>query len=71
VGWDSGQAFDGDCPVTDVTHLLNSLDGGDPFTAALFGGGVRSVAFTPDGCYLVTANANGMVYVLRATISGN
>jgi WD40 repeat protein/serine/threonine protein kinase len=30
-----------------------------------FGGGVRSVAFTPDGRYLCTANANGMVYVLR------
>jgi WD40 repeat protein len=31
----------------------------------LFGGEVRSVAFTPDGRYLATANANGMVYVLR------
>ncbi len=31
-----------------------------------FGGGVRAVAFTPDGRYLVTANANGMVYALRA-----
>jgi hypothetical protein len=30
-----------------------------------FGGGVRAVAFTPDGRYLATANANGMVYVLR------
>jgi ribosome assembly protein SQT1 len=30
-----------------------------------FGGPVRSVAFTPDGRYLVTANANGLVYVLR------
>jgi WD40 repeat protein/tRNA A-37 threonylcarbamoyl transferase component Bud32 len=30
-----------------------------------FGGGVRAVAFTPDGRYLVTANANGTVYVLR------
>src|SRR5262249_54206996 len=30
-----------------------------------FGGGVRSVAFTPDGRYLATANANGMVYLLR------
>ncbi len=30
-----------------------------------FGGGVRAVAFTPDGRHLLTANANGTVYVLR------
>jgi WD40 repeat protein len=30
-----------------------------------FGGGVRGVAFTPDGRYLATANANGTVYLLR------
>jgi WD40 repeat protein len=30
-----------------------------------FPSGVRAVAFTPDGRYLVTANANGTVYVLR------
>jgi WD40 repeat protein len=30
-----------------------------------FGGGVRAVAFTPDGRYLATANANGIVYLLR------
>ncbi len=30
-----------------------------------FGGPVRAVAFTPDGRYLVTANANGTVYALR------
>jgi WD40 repeat protein len=31
----------------------------------LFGGAVRAVAFTPDGRYLATANANGTVYLLR------
>jgi WD40 repeat protein len=30
-----------------------------------FGGDVRSVAFTPDGRYLATANANGTVYLLQ------
>jgi WD40 repeat protein len=35
-----------------------------------FGGPVRSVAFTPDGRYLATANANGMVYLLRMENSG-
>jgi WD40 repeat protein/tRNA A-37 threonylcarbamoyl transferase component Bud32 len=30
-----------------------------------FGGVVRAVAFTPDGRYLATANANGVVYLLR------
>jgi WD40 repeat protein len=30
-----------------------------------FGGPVRAVAFTPDGRYLLTANANGTVYALR------
>ena len=32
---------------------------------APFGGPVRSVVLTPDGRYLVTANGNGTVYVLR------
>jgi WD40 repeat protein len=30
-----------------------------------FPSGVRAVAFTPDGRYLLTANGNGMVYALR------
>ncbi|HEY1376022.1 MAG TPA: hypothetical protein VGF55_04480, partial [Gemmataceae bacterium] len=30
-----------------------------------FGGPVRAAAFTPDGRYLATANANGLVYLLR------
>jgi hypothetical protein len=30
-----------------------------------FGGGVRALAFTPDGRYLATANANGTVSLLR------
>jgi WD40 repeat protein/serine/threonine protein kinase len=34
-----------------------------------FGGPVRSVAYTPDGRYLATANANGMVYLLRVEIT--
>ncbi len=34
-----------------------------------FGGPVGSVAFTPDGRYLLTANANGMVYVLAMDMS--
>lgn len=35
-----------------------------------FGGPVRSIAFTPDGRYLATANANGMVYLLRMESPG-
>src|SRR5262249_27636127 len=35
-----------------------------------FGGPVRAVAFTPDGRYLVTANANGTVYALRVGAPG-
>jgi WD40 repeat protein len=33
-----------------------------------FGGEVRSVAFTRDGRYLLSANANGMVYVLSTAV---
>jgi len=36
-----------------------------PLGPGPFGGVVRSVAFTPDGRYLATANANGMVYLLQ------
>jgi hypothetical protein len=32
---------------------------------------VRSVAFTPDGRYLATANANGTVYLLRLDGKGS
>jgi WD40 repeat protein len=35
-----------------------------------FGGPVRAGAFTPDGRYLITANANGAVYVLRVPAPG-
>jgi WD40 repeat protein/tRNA A-37 threonylcarbamoyl transferase component Bud32 len=35
-----------------------------------FGGPVRAVAFTPDGRYLLTANANGTVYALRVGAPG-
>jgi WD40 repeat protein len=34
-----------------------------------FGGAVRAVAFTLDGRYLATANANGMVYLLRVGLT--
>jgi WD40 repeat protein/serine/threonine protein kinase len=36
-----------------------------------FGGPVGSVAFTPDGRHLLTANANGMVYVLQMETNTN
>jgi hypothetical protein len=39
--------------------------------AGPFGGGVRAVAFTPDGRYLATANANSTVFVLDVSeVSG-
>jgi WD40 repeat protein len=53
----------------DGTVRLWDLTGGNTPVHTIgpgpFGGSVRSIAFTPDGCYLATANANGMVYLLR------
>jgi WD40 repeat protein len=53
----------------DGTVRLWNLTGAAPRTRVIgpgpFGGAVRSVAFTPDGRYLATANANGTVYLLR------
>jgi WD40 repeat protein len=53
----------------DGTVRLWDLSDGNPRGRTVgpgpFGGPVRSVAFTPDGRYLVTANSNGMVYLLR------
>jgi WD40 repeat protein/serine/threonine protein kinase len=69
-----GLAFSPSAPLLatcgeDDTVRLWSLTGGDASVHVIgpgpFGGGVRSVAFTPDGRYLATANANGMVYLLR------
>jgi hypothetical protein len=37
----------------------------DEVSPGPFGGGVSAVAFTPDGRYLATAKANGIVYLLR------
>jgi hypothetical protein len=53
----------------DGTVRLWNLTGSDPHPRVIgagpFGGPIRSVAFTPDGRYLATANANGTVYFLR------
>jgi glucose/arabinose dehydrogenase len=53
----------------DGTVRLWDRTPGDPGARTIdlgrFPGGIRAVAFTPDGRYLVTANGNGMVYVLR------
>jgi WD40 repeat protein len=57
----------------DGTVRLWELTGGEvrPRTIDLgrWPSGVRAVAFTPDGRYLVTANGNGTVYALRVGIS--
>src|SRR5262249_44050455 len=56
------------CAEVDTVRLWD-YSGDTPRVRVLgprpFGGGVRAVAFTPDGRYLTTANANGTVYLLR------
>jgi WD40 repeat protein/serine/threonine protein kinase len=53
----------------DGTVRLWEMSGNTPHPRILdlgrFPSGVAAVAFTPDGRYLVTANGNGTVYVLR------
>src|SRR5262249_1195558 len=53
----------------DGTVVLWDRTAADPrvrtFGPGPFGGAVRAVAFTPDGRYLATANANGTGYLLR------
>jgi WD40 repeat protein/tRNA A-37 threonylcarbamoyl transferase component Bud32 len=55
------------CAQDGTVRLWNWI-GDDPRVRTIgpgpFGGPVRAVAFTPDGRYLLTANANGTVYVL-------
>jgi WD40 repeat protein len=69
-----GLAFSASEPIVatsaeDGTVRLWDRTAGAPPTRTIgpgpFGGGVRDVAFTPDGRYLATANANGTVYLLR------
>jgi WD40 repeat protein/serine/threonine protein kinase len=54
----------------DGTVRLWDRTGSDPRARVIDLGappsGVRAIAFTPDGRYLVTANGNGTLYVLRA-----
>jgi WD40 repeat protein len=54
----------------DGTVRLWDRTGGEPHARVIDLGpppsGVRAIVFTPDGRYLVTANGNGTVYVLRA-----
>jgi WD40 repeat protein len=56
--------------AADGTVRLWDYPAGTPRVQVLgpesFGGGVWAVAFTPDGHYLATANANGTVYPLRS-----
>ena len=54
----------------DGTIRMWDLTAGEPGPRIIdlgpFSLGIRDAAFTPDGRYLVTANGNGAVYVLRA-----
>ena len=56
------------CGEDDTVRLWDLTGDGTPVRVigpGFFGGGVCAVAFTPDGRYLATANANGTVYLLR------
>src|SRR5262249_42511528 len=58
----------------DGTVRLRGLRGGDARRLRVigpgpFGGAVGALAFTPDGRYLATANANGTAYLLRVGAS--
>jgi WD40 repeat protein/serine/threonine protein kinase len=55
-------AEDGAVVLWDLTSGLRRLRTIGP---GPFGGGVGALAFTPDGRYLATANANGTVYLFR------
>jgi WD40 repeat protein/serine/threonine protein kinase len=56
------------CGEDGSVRLWDLAGSGDPLRVigpGLFGDGVRCIAFTLDGRYLATANANGTVYLLR------
>ncbi len=60
------------CSEDDTVRLWD-LTGSEPRVRTIgpgpFGGGVRAIAFTPDGRYLATANVNGTVYLLKVADS--
>jgi WD40 repeat protein len=68
LAWSPSAPLLATCSDDGMVRLWH-LTGGEPRVRTIgpgpFGGAVRSVAFTPDGRYLVTANANGTLYVLR------